>query len=71
MELNTHLLKGVIPNLARWSEIQIALNICSFQGTVVGMEAKWTGLAYFDSRRYSGVGNQKRRQGECCTVEPF
>jgi hypothetical protein len=48
MELNTHLLKGVIPNLARWSEIQIALNICSFQGTVVGMEAKWTGLAYFD-----------------------
>jgi hypothetical protein len=46
MELNTHLLKGVIPNLARWSEIQIALNICSFQA--VGMKAKWTGLAYFD-----------------------
>jgi hypothetical protein len=48
MELNTHLLKEVIPNLARWSEIQIALNIYSFQGTVVGMEAKWAGLAYFD-----------------------
>jgi hypothetical protein len=45
MELNTHLLKGVIPSLVRWSEIQIALNICSFQGTAVGMEAKWTSLA--------------------------
>lgn len=49
MELNTHLLKGVIPNLARSSKIQIALNIFSFQGTAVGMEAKWAGLAYFDS----------------------
>jgi hypothetical protein len=39
---------------------------------VVGMEAKWDGLAYFDPfPRYSGLGNQKRRQGECCTVEPF
>jgi hypothetical protein len=23
--------------------------LCSFQGTAVGMEAKWAGLAYFDS----------------------
>lgn len=65
MELNTHLLKGVIPNLARWSEIQIALNICSFQGTVVGMEAKWTGLAYFDSFPDSQgiVGLVTKREG--------
>jgi hypothetical protein len=46
MELNTHLLKGVIPSLARWSNIH---KTYSFQGTAVGIEAKCAGLAYFDS----------------------